>query len=62
VKRDKLKRDCSTLSNVRYQRRDLFDNEDLVEERAAIPPADYVYEVEEVDETILLEVDEEDEH
>jgi hypothetical protein len=43
-------------------RRDLFDNEDLVEERAAVPPADYVHEIEEVEETILLEVDEEDEH
>jgi hypothetical protein len=57
-----MKRDFSTLSNVCDQRRNLFDNEDLVEERAAIPPADYVHEIEEVDETILLEVDEEDEH
>jgi hypothetical protein len=59
---NKMKRDCSTLNNVRHQRRDLFDNEDLVEERAAVPPADYVHEMDEVDETILLEVDEEDEH
>jgi hypothetical protein len=57
-----MKRDCSTLNNVRDQRRDLFDNEDLVEERAAVPAADYVHEMEEVDKTILLEVDEEDEH
>jgi hypothetical protein len=59
---NKIKRDCSTLHNVRDQRRDLFDNEHLVEERAAVPPADYVHEIEEVDEAILLEVDEEDEH
>jgi hypothetical protein len=59
---NKIKRECSTLNNVRDQRRNLFDNEDLVEERAAVPPADYVHEMEEVDETILLEVDEEDEH
>jgi hypothetical protein len=55
-----LKRDGSTLNNVRDQRRDLFENEDLVEERTAVPPADYVHETEEVDETILFEVDEED--
>jgi hypothetical protein len=59
---NKMKRDCSALNNVRDQRRDLFDNEDLVEERAAVPPADYVHEIEEVEETILLEVDEEDEY
>jgi hypothetical protein len=56
-----MKRDCSTLNNFRDQRRDLFDNEDL-DERAAVPPADYVNEIEEVDETILFEVDEKDEH
>jgi hypothetical protein len=55
-----MKRDCSTLNNARDQRRDLFDNEDLVKECAAVPPA--VHEMEKVDETIILEVDEEDEH
>jgi hypothetical protein len=41
-----MKRDSSTLNSVRNQRRDLFANEDLVEERAAVPPADYVHEIE----------------
>jgi hypothetical protein len=59
---NKMKRDCSNLNNVRDQRRGLFDNEDLVEERAAVPPADNVHEIEEVEETIQLEVDKEDEH
>jgi hypothetical protein len=57
---NKMKRDCSTHSNVRDRWRDLFDNEGLVEERATVPPANH--EMEEVDETILLAFDEEDEH
>jgi hypothetical protein len=59
---NKMKSECSTFNNVCDQRRDLFDNEDLVEERAVVPPTDYVHEIEEVDETILLELDEEDKH
>jgi hypothetical protein len=59
---NKMTSDNSTLNNVRDQRHDPNPNEDVVEERAAVPPADYVHEIEEVDETILLEVDEEDVH
>jgi hypothetical protein len=56
-----MKRDCSTLHNVRDQRRDLFDEKDFVEERAAVPPTEYIQEIEEVEETILIEVNEEEE-
>jgi hypothetical protein len=37
-----MKRDCSTLHNVRDQ----LDEEDFVEERAVVPPAEYVQEIE----------------
>jgi hypothetical protein len=40
---------------VQDQRHDLF-----VEECAALPPAEYIQEIEEVEETILVEVDEQE--
>jgi hypothetical protein len=53
-----MRRDASTLHNVRDQRRDLFDDEDIVKERPITETSNYVTELRDADDIILIEHEE----
>jgi hypothetical protein len=58
---NQMKRNVSILHNVRDQRRDLFDDEDIVEERPTTKTNDYVTELRDTNDIILIEHDEKEE-